>query len=51
MRQQPRLLAICAALLIALANVASLAQQPLDRVRRDGRSFCEAVGSGTCPER
>ena len=33
MRQQRRLLAICAALLIGLANVATLAQQPLDRTK------------------
>ena len=33
MRQQRRLLAISAALLITLANVASLAQQPLDRTK------------------
>src|SRR5256885_4244142 len=33
MRQQRRLLAICGALVITLANVASLAQQPLDRTK------------------
>src|SRR5918912_370175 len=33
MRQQRRLLAICAALLIALANAGSFAQQPLDRTK------------------
>jgi predicted Zn-dependent peptidase len=33
MRQQRRLLAICAAVFIGLANVASLAQQPLDRTK------------------
>ena len=33
MRQQRRLLAICSALVITLANVASLAQQPLDRTK------------------
>src|SRR5689334_6248681 len=32
-QQQRRLLAICAALLIGLANVATLAQQPLDRTK------------------